>query len=388
MPMTRPRSLSAAFLALALLGLGSMGCVDKLAGDTSGTAVYVYDNASENVKVWNDVNALFVAATPATATATPPPDRVITAGKIANVAPLAWGGLAVDTYTNKLYLVASTGGTVTRIEKVNTQKDNLTQTSDVISFTLGADGDLYAGGTFGQASVNAGTGTLYVTETNSNQSKARIWMVPKAASVANGSTISLQGSIVTNLDAGDKGYAGVAAGQGTMVYGLFPNGNTVTDELGNNGQEGPRLRAGNGLFTNATGVVVGENTLLTAPGTTVASAYGSLAYDSSNLALYVARQDPTGTLPPVLVFTNAQMLGTTLNPAPSRVMGDTAAELSTLRILSHAGKKDWLAGADLGAGSGANSLHLWKSPSAGGKSTPVFLATGVQVGGIALAGGN
>jgi hypothetical protein len=377
--------LSSALLALTLLGL--TGCVKTAGGGTTNTSMYVFDNNAGQVLAWNDVNDLYdgAKATPATL---PAPDRTITGIDISNQMPLAWGGLTVDTSANKLYLVSRTG-VVTRIERAASQKGELTQTSDIVTFTLGdPSSDRYStGSVFGQASVYSGTGTLFVTENSTDRVSARIWAISNAAGVANGSIITPALTYtLPSLVSDDKGFAGVAAGPNTMVYGFFPGGSAVYNNLGQNGQSGARIRSGKNTLTTA--VIAGTNTLLTDASTT----YGALGYDSNSNALYVSRQlDPSSTLPAVVVFNNSLAAGTTFNPAPSRSLDDLASSLPYLRFISHAGIKDWLAGADmLSTGLGANYVYLWKAPSGGGAAFKVELDTAgaIQVGGIALCGTN
>jgi hypothetical protein len=359
------------FVAAALLGM--VGCVDKPgAGDTSGTRVYVYDNTSGTVKVWDDALTLY------TSTTTPSPTRTLSGGSISNRAPLAWGGLAVDTSANRLYLVSATG-VVTRIERVSTQNGAITQASDISTFNLGDPGtDRFSSGSvFGQAAMNPGTGTLYVFESSADRISTRVWVVPAAGTVTG--TVPKTNAI--GGTGNDKGFGGVASGQGAQFYSFFAGGDTIYDYLNQNPQDGPRIRTGSSGFTN---VIVGATTLLSDTSTT----YGSLAFDSGNSVLYVSREASSASLPAVLVFSNAQLTGSILNPAPARSLGDTADQLPLLRFITHAGTKDWLAGGNVVTGAGTNNLFLWKAPSAGGVATRITLDSGVQVGGIALDGSN
>ena len=391
--MTKLLASPLAAAVLALVMLGAQGCVDKpTSGATSGTALYIYDNASHSVKAWNDVNALWTAVNPvapATATAVPAPDREITGDSISSMAPLAWGGIAVNSYSNTMYLVSAKGGKVTRIQRANSQNGWLSQISDITTFTLGANGELYSGGSFGQASVNTGTGALYVTETNSDLTLARIWLIPNASTIADQGVVTPVASYsVLNPNTSDSGVAGVAAGQRTAVYGFFSGGSAVTPggTSGGSNQTGPRIRSGPGYFANF--VVVGANTSLLDPSST--TTYGSLGYDSLDGELYVSRQSSSTTLPAVLVFSNAQISGLIVNPAPSRALGEKASDLPLLRIIAHPGTKDWLAGANTDSTllKGTNTLLLWKNPSQGGLSSALLLDPGVQIGGMALASSN
>ena len=379
-----------ATLCLAAFLLGATGCVDAPSGGTAGTSIYVYDNASSSVMVWKDVNKLYDSPT-----APPSPDYTLTAGQITNRSPLAWDGLAVDATHDCLYMVAAAGGAVTCISQVSTQTGAVTQASDITTFNLGQSTDDYSSGSFGQAYVDPAKNVLYVCETQPLRAATRIWVV-NSASATQGLTVPVS-SMITPIS-NDLGYSGVAAGQNGLVYGYFPNGDTLYSSLFNNVPlDGGRIRQGNasGFFSNAlitTDVLVGPLTGLSDASTT----YGTLAYDTVNNLLYCSRQasgaaNSSGTiLPAVLVFTPGQFTSSNFNvaPASSPVLADTAATLPNLRFITHAGIKDWLAGGDAVSGSATNLIHLWKAPSTGGAAVTVTLPAGVEVGGIALDGSN
>ena len=376
--MTHRLVCCSAILISAFLGM--VGCVDVPAGGgTAGTSIYIYDNGTGSVLKWNDVNALYNAAT--AATAVPSPDATITAGSIQLRNPLAWGGLAVDATANCMYLVSATGG-VTRINSLSIQTGAITQASYLTSFTLGTPGtDPYSGGTFGEACVNPDTNTLYVTETSASRTTCRIWVVSGASTYAQ-ATVPVSSVIASIAD--DMGFAGVAAGTGSMIYGYFPSGDSIYPGITeSNPQDGARIRGGSPAFDilSKSKVLVGNLTQLSDSGTT----FGSLGYDSINNLLYVSRNAATGTLPAVLVFGTGEFTSG-FNQAPSAVLGDTVTGLPNLRFITHAGIKDWLAGADEDSSLGTRYLYLWKSPSVGGSSTQVTLGAGIQVGGIALDG--
>ena len=380
--MTPRLALSSALLMVAFLG--TVGCVAVPAGGgTSGTSVYVYDNGSGNVLKWNDANVLYGAPSAMTT-----PDVTISSGSIQIRNPLAWGGLAVDATANCMYIVSATGG-VTRINSLSTQTGPITDSSYLTTFTLGTAGvDPYPNGSFGEACVNPNTNTLYVTETGSGRSTCRIWVVPGASSYAQ-ATVPVSSVIASVAD--DMGFAGVAAGSGSLIYGYFPYGDSIYPGITqSNPQNGGRIRAGSPSFDplSQTKVLVGTNTELSDSTTT----FGSLAYDSINNLLYVSRNADSGAqtpLPAVLVFGTGQFTSG-FNQAPNAVLTDTVAlapaGLSNLRFITHAGIKDWLAGADMLGTAGTNNLYLWKSPSVGGASTLVTLPAGIQVAGIALDG--
>ena len=375
---------------LAAVLLAATGCVDAPSGGTAGTSIYVYDNASSAVMVWKDVDKLY--ASPA---APPLPDYTLTAGQITNRSPLAWGGLAVDATHNCLYMVAASGGAVTCITQLSNQTGAISQASDLTTFNLGQSTDDYANGSFGQAYVDPAKNVLYVCETQPLRAATRVWVV-NGASGTLGLTVPVS-SIIPAIS-NDQGYSGVAAGQNGLVYGYFPNGDTLYSSLFNNVPlDGGRIRQGtaSGFFSNqiiSTNLLVGPLTGLSDASTT----YGTLAYDSVNNLLYCSRQassaaTTSGTvLPAVEVFTPGQFTSSNFNvaPATSPVLSDTASTLPNLRFIVHAGIKDWMAGADALSGSPTNLLHLWKAPSSGGASVTVTLPAGVEVGGIALDGSN
>ena len=369
-------------LGLAAVLLTALGCVQGATGGTAGTSIYVYDNASGNVLVWNDVNTLYD-----TPTAPPAVDATLTAGNISNMKPLAWGGMAVDPSHDALYLVAAAGGAVTCITQLSTQTGAVTVANDITTFNLGQSTDVYSGGSFGQAFVNPQTNTLYVTETNSDRTASRIWVVP-SASATGGATVPVSSTIP--VISNDMGFSGVAVSKGGTVYGYFPNGNTIySNLLQNTPLDGGRIRAGSGSFSTlpVSNVVVGDLTDLSDSTTT----FGTLAFDTVNNLLYCARQassTATTPLPAVVQFNPGQFTSSNFNVAPNATLGDTAATLPNLRFITHAGLKDWLAGADMVSSAGSNSLYLWKAPSTGGSATTVTLTTGIAIGGIALDGNN
>ena len=385
-----------AFLALAAALLGATGCVQAPTGGTSGTSIYVYDNASESVLVWNDVNTLYAAPT-----APPAADVTLTAGNISNMAPVGWGGLAADPTTNCLYIVAATGGAVTRISQLSTQTGAVTNSYDIATFTLSDTNTAFSNSTFGQACVDSTANTLYVTETGASRTTSRVWVIPSASSLLSGSTVTDTGSTIPVIN-NDYGYSGVAVGQSHLVYGYFPNGNTLySNILQNTPLDGGRIRQGttSGWYSQylTTDVLVGPLTELS-DATTL---YGTLGYDTVNNILYCARggnatpASGTTVLPAVVAFTPGQFTTSNFNVAPTSTptFSDTVATLPNLRFITHAGLKDWMAGADTtsstgGSASATNLIHLWQSPSAGGASVEVTLPSGVAVAAIALDGSN
>jgi len=377
-----------ASLALAAALLGATGCVDAPSGGTSGTSIYVYDNASASVMHWKDVSTLYAApAAPPAATAT------LTAGNISNMAPVGWGGLAVDPTTNCLYIVAASGGAVTRISQLTTQTGAVTNSYDIATFTLTTTNTTFSNSTFGQACVDSTANTLYVTETGTNRTASRVWAVPNASTVLAGTSVADSGASLPVIS-NDYGYSGVAVGANHLVYGYFPNGNTLySNILEDVPLNGGRIRQGStsGWYSSlvATDVLAGALTELSDTTTT----FGTLGYDTVNNILYCARQanaspaSGTTVLPAVVAFTPGQFTTSNFNVVPAGpALTDTAATLPDLRFISHAGLKDWLAGGDMVSSSATNVVHLWKSPSAGGASVAVTLPAGVEVAGIALDG--
>ena len=377
---TRSTAYAAIFSLLACLGW--TGCVDPKAADTGVTTLYVYDEGSHKVLVWDDVNVIYNLGPGAAA---PAPSRTMGGALISGLDKLAWGGLTLNTATNELFLVSESGNVV-RIEKASTQNNTtLTQTADIVGFTLGnVSSDRLASSRFAQASADPISGNLYVSETGSNNA-CRIWVVSGPNNVpSNGQAPA--GSYVDDTVAQDTGGTGLSAGPGGTVFAFFTGGISVPDPLGNL-NSGARLRMSSGSsFSIGTNVIVGNAAL--GDSTTT---YGTLAYDSTFNRLYLARPIASGNA--VLAFTQGQFATGNINQAPAGVLGDSSSALASLRVIAHAGAKDWLAGADVdstisstSSGAGLNNLYLWKAPSTGSSSQRTVLGTGVMVRGLALDG--
>lgn len=353
---------------LVVLALGHSACVDlKTGGATGGTALYVHsvEGNKPKIYVYGDVDAMFAGAD------TPTSSRTITTTLLDQVSPLAWGGIALDSQGNRLYLVSESAGTVVRIDRLRTQNGEISSTStDAVSFTLGNSGERLPGGKFGQASFDGGT--LYVTE--ANDSETRIWVVNNPGGVAAGGIVPK--SLLPTVT-GDKAGTGVAAAQGA-VFAFFADGNPVTQD----GHTGARLRKGSSSgFATSDGILVGTNTTL--------AKYGSLAYDSGNSMLFVARHltDASKTGSPILVFRSGQF-ATSPNQAPDKTLGDANAQ-SNLRVLAHPGNKDWLAALGSTGTTGGASFWLWKAPlSAGSAPVKRNLPAGGEARGLVLDGNN
>ncbi|WP_257304744.1 hypothetical protein [Geothrix campi] len=334
------RRLLTGFAAVGLLL--ALGCKEPdggSSGGTTGVALYAYDSTSTSVFVWSDLSALYDSTT------TVAPTKTITSSVFGSkITSLAWGGLCFDRQNGYLYLVSDTGNIV-RVRNIRTQSGDVAS-SDVVSFSLASTGRL-ATSTFGQASLDMQTDTLYITENGT--SGTQIWVVSNASTQPQSATIALQALAAS----GDTGGTGVAASSGS-VYAFMLSGDTVGTVTT---YTGPRLRKGTSSgFTDAN-TIIGPATLL--------GQYGSLALDTGNGYLFVARHntDAGASTAPILVFTTG-MFGQAYDQAPTATLG-TDADQPNLRVIAHAGTKDWLVGL---RGSGATAfatIDLWKSPMGG-----------------------
>ncbi|HEX9010523.1 MAG TPA: hypothetical protein VF804_09155 [Holophagaceae bacterium] len=325
-------------LAACTLLLLPFACKDAVtSGSTSGVALYAFDSTTSTVMAWNDLEALY------SATSTPAPDRTLTSSLLSKVSSLGWGGLCLDSQRGLLYLV-SDSGTIVRINRLRSQTGAVPST-DITSFTLSTT-DRLTNGKFGQASIDPQTDTLYITENGDNGT--RIWVVANASTQLQDNTITLQALQAS----GDSGGTGVAAGSGN-VYAYFQDGNPVGPDV----LTGPRLRSGTQGGFSASSVILGSLTAL--------GKYGSLALDTGNGYLYVARHntDSGSTAAPVEVFRTGQF-GMAYNQAPAFTLGSATAQ-PDLRVIAHPGTKDWLVGLRGQGTTGYPTLILWKSPLGG-----------------------
>lgn len=328
-------------LAAALL-LGAMGCKepDGSSGGTSGAALYAYDGTTNSVLVWSDLSTLYDAA-PTTAA----PTKTITSSVFGSkIGSLAWGGLCLDRQNGYLYLVSDTGNIV-RVSNFRTQNGDVAS-SDVVSYSLSSTGRL-SSSTFGQASLDPQTDTLYITENGT--SGTQIWVVSNASAQPQSATITLQALMVS----GDTGGTGVASASGS-VYAFMLSGDTVGTVTT---YTGPRLRKGTASGFTSANTIIGPSTLL--------GQYGSLALDSGNGYLFVARHntDAGASTAPIQVFTTG-MFGQAYDQAPTATLG-SATDQPNLRVIAHAGTKDWLVGLRGNGATAFATIDIWKAPMGG-----------------------
>lgn len=361
-------------LGLTLLFL-DIACVDAAGSDTGSTILYVYDGASNSVLAWDDVSTLYDASSAGAA------ERTITSSKLTSGFTLGWGGMALDSNGQYLYLV-SASGTVVRINRVDDQ-DGAVSSSDIVTFTLDDDGTDADSGVFGQVAVTPSGDMLYVTESDSSSGASQIWAIPSPSLMTDGQNLEgSSGFIIGNTSLfGDKYCTGVAASSGAL-YGYFDTGDTTIGGTGGTDYTGSRLRKGTlaGAFTETSSLIAGEND----NSVTLLGEYGCLAYDTGNDYLYVARHntDSGQTGSPLLRFTPGNFSdGVEVSP-DANFTGP-----SDLRIIAHAGRKDWLVGARSGP---AATLWIWKGLSSSGTYTYLDLtgSGALQIRGLALDGSN
>ncbi len=380
---------------VALVGLlTALGCVDNGGG---GRTLYLFDSSTGSVMVWDDINAVYGVGAGATA---PGADRTIQSAQLSGIT-LAWGGLAVDSAQNLIYLVTESG-TVFVITKANSQSGTISNVTDIYSFTLGYSSQQLSNAVFGQVALDATSNTLYVQETTYDGKTTQIWVVPSVSSIPNGSNIDP--SVFAPIGLGsDQWGVGVAAVPGGGVFGLFGNGqSTLYDFLGN-GYTGARLRLGsrsgfvdaNPLTNASSQVLIGPSTLLATMATGTAPTPASIAYDPQATDLYVFDAGSASTTAAVLVFRQSQFtLSSNLNQSPNRSLGDAAANVQNVRVLSHPTNSDWLLGANIvtaatttSTGDGGPTLLIWKTPSTGAVSSVAVTIPGVaSIRGMALGG--
>lgn len=374
---------------------------------SSDSSLYVFDGdggGTPTVQIWNDISKVYSDATASTPT-NPAADRTITGAYISSAvtanAPLAWGGMVLDSNANVLYLV-NEAGLVTVISEANTQNGDISNSTTVGTFQLGQASELLTDSVFSQAAVDSSRNVLYVMETTSNYATARVWCVPNASRQASINGTVTPASQYTTSVSGDTAGVGLATAPGGDFFGFFAGG-TALDDL-THSYTGARIRMGTSdafpapIIDSApsTDVLIGSNTTFPA-----SPNYGSLAYDTQNNALYVFAQPSAAFVSPatdtasILVF-NQNQFSPGFNVAPARTLTGVP---TSLRIISHALNADWMVGAeyaptaDTGTdtavsmeGSGTGTLLIWQSPSKGGTPASPSLTGVKEIRGIALGG--
>jgi hypothetical protein len=328
-------------------------------GGTAGVALYAFDCTTSRVFVWKDLNALYDSAT------APAPDFQLSSTLFKKVTDLAWGGVCFDGQRGTLYLVSETG-TIVRVKNIRSQSGTVAN-AEVVSFALSSTGRLTSG-KFGQASLDAATDTLYITENGG--SNTQIWVVASASSHAQDASIALQALQMS----GDSGGYGVAAASG-VVYAFMEDGGTV----GIDALTGPRLRKGTTSAFDPNQVILGANTAL--------GIYGALALDTGRGYLFVARHnvDAASSAAPIQVFRTGQF-GLSYDQAPAYTLGSATGQ-ADLRVLSHPGTKDWLLGLRGQGDSGFDTIYLWKTPLGGTAAKEITVSpTGSEIKGVAVDG--
>ena len=358
-------SLAGALLAIAFLGLA---CVDVPGGGTTGgTVLYAYDSNAHQLIEW-DASTFYDSDSPITLKTV---NSTVFTNQMGN---LSWGGLCLDSSSNLLYLVNETTGAVVRVNNIRKQSGTISN-QDVATFTLGSSSsDRLSAGKFGQAAIDPATGTLFVTE--KNESDTRIWVVSGAGRIPDGATVQPTPITVS----GDKDGTGIAAGPSGQVFAYFDSGNAIG--IGTDQRNGPRLRKGTPTgFSKDISVLAGTNTTL--------GKYGTLAFDSGNNLLFVARHNVDSSVSgvPVLAFSTGQFNGGGYEQAPSFTLG-TAADQGSIRVLAHPGNKEWLAALNSSGEQPSNVIHIWKLPRDSGSVAKIKNITSAQIKGIAFDGNN
>lgn len=354
-------------VALVFVSL-CLACVDQTEADTGKATLYVYDGSSNKVLAYDNISTLFDESAAGAAS------RTIDVSTLVSDFTLGWGGMALDSMNQRLYLVSTTGK-VLRIRYASTQNGK-PSSDDYHTFSIQG----LSGGVFGQADVDS-EGTLYVTECDASN-KSQVWRIPVTAQ--DGTSVS--NGFVTAVS-NDAGCRGVAVNGNQTVYAYYNSGDTIN--INGTDYSGPRLRSG----SPSSGFQSGSNTIISKASSTdnptKLANYGCLAFDrvSNSGLLYLARQQASD---PVLVF-GAGEFGSILEVAPSRTL--TGPTNGQLRVIAHAGTKDWLVGAEATdtantAGAGTFVLWIWKGPSTADSHVSVNLEASVKILGLALDGSN
>ncbi|HTL98230.1 MAG TPA: hypothetical protein VL181_05440 [Holophagaceae bacterium] len=359
------------FLGLAAaLPLLILGCTkNDGGGDTSGTAIYLYDGeTTPQILVWKDLAAASSAAT------APGADITLTNSALARSSSLAWGGMAIDTQRNHLYLLYR-DGVIIRIDQLRSQSGTI-QSNNLVVFTLDSSNRL-TGSVFGQLALDPKSDTLYACESGTSGSP-RIWTVSQPESIANNGTAAFT---TVNDTLSPTGSAGVAAGQ-NAVYAYFTDGSSVTS--GTTTYTGPRLRKGTSSAFDPASVIIGDKTGIDMSST------GTLALDTANSRVYVgldtgstSANSTTGGAP-VVAFQTGQF-GLSPDQAPSFFLGDSTT--GPIQALAHPGTKAWLVGLQANGTAGQQTILLWKQPASGVAAQSLALGPSTaQYLGVALDG--
>jgi hypothetical protein len=346
---------------VAILFLLGLGCKDVPGtGGTTGVALYAFDSTTSQVMVWSDVSAMYDNAT------TPAPSYQFSHSLLTKVTNLAWGGMCLDAQRGVLYMVAADSGTIIRMSNIRSQTGTI-PTADIASFQLDTSSRL-TNGSFGQAAIDSQSDSLFITESGDNGT--RIWVVTSASQQSQSASITLNALQSTGNT--DTAGTGVAVNAG-IVYAYMNDGSPVGPDF----LTGPCLRKGTSASFAPSLVILGNTTGL--------GVYGTLALDSANGYLFVGRHntDASATSAPILAYQTGQF-GSSFNQAPAQTLG-SATDQATLRVLSHAGTKDWLVGLRGQGSTGYPDLILWKSPL-GGTAAVVKTVSGSVFKGVALDG--
>lgn len=380
------------FLAAALAA--ALGCV----GQEPANGLYVFDNASHSVLVWSSLDELHAAARDNQAA--PEPARRLRSAQLGR-ASLGWGGMAMDTIHQRLYLVTDRGVVYVILNPAHKNGD-LRQRDDLISFRLrpsGSDG-FPSDSTFGPVALDPASDVLYVME--NARDAARVWHLARASQVRDGDSVGSQHN--TSRAGNDQAGVALAAAPNHRFFALFGEGDATNDGRGR-GTDGPRLRMGEHRGEHPAFPPRANNRdlhLLAGPATRLPEPleYGSMVYDDHHHCLYVwtapqpeTRSQPGQEPPPepgrkrIEVFTFNQFHGAP-DQAPSRHLTHVPPDL---RILAGPPRGDWLLGAASarpsarGEAAGQATLYLWKNPSEGGRAVTLRnLAAGAQIRGLAF----
>lgn len=343
--------------AMTALLIG-MGCTK----DSSSITLYVFDGASSTIKAWDDLEKIYDAG------ALPEPSRIIQSGALSSVKDLAWGGMVVDPYGNRIFLVAKNGALV-RIDRIRSQNGDVPK-ADTTGFTLNSD---MGGSNFGQAALD-NVGTLYIPESTNNSVK--LWILQNAGTLISAPT---EKKYITTVE-GDK-LCNSAACQGSAVFAYFGQGNEI--EPLNTKFYGARVRMSSGGS-----FIQNQNTLINQDPEKFGT-IGSLAMDTANNYLFICHRngdtEDNPTLTPIVAYSVSDISQGPVQRDPLLRLG-TFDSHPNLRFIAHGGNRQWLAAADSVNGAPSANIYLWKDPATP-NSTPktLSLEAGAQVLGMGFA---